>query len=306
MDSTQPVGSRISSEVDAAKPVVQTHESRQPYRFKLWHLPLYLLLITGATLSVVPLLWMMSTSLMTLGETIQRQLLPTNPQWNNYVEAWQGANFQRYFVNTVIITLVTVTGMLTTSILAGYAFARINFVGRNIIFTILLTTLMIPEAVTLIPNFLIIRGDIIPWGSWVNRLQALTIPFMASAFMIFLLRQFFIRIPGELWDAARIDGASHLRFLLRIVMPMSTAPILTVALLSFISSWNAFMWPLIVTTTDVWRPLMVGIYRFNSEAGPQTHLIAAASLIIIMPILILYFLAQKQFTNAFASSGLKG
>jgi ABC-type glycerol-3-phosphate transport system permease component len=306
VDSTQPLSSRVASETDVIKPVPQTRELRQPYRFKLWHIPLYLLLIIGTVLSIIPLLWMMSTSLMTLGETIQRQLLPSTPQWGNYVEAWRGANFQRYFVNTLIITLVTVSGMLVTSILAGYAFARINFVGRNIIFTILLTTLMIPEAVTLIPNFLLIRGDIIPWGSWVNRLQALTVPFMASAFMIFLLRQFFIRIPGELWDAARIDGASHLRFLLRIVIPMSTAPILTVALLSFISSWNAFMWPLIVTTTDVWRPLMVGIFRFNSEAGPQTHLIAAASVIIIMPIILLYFFMQKQFTNAFASSGLKG
>lgn len=287
-------------------PARKTAREVHDYRFKLWHLPLYLLLIAGAIIAIVPLLWMISTSLMTLGETIQRQLLPRTPQWGNYLEAWRGANFQRYFVNTLIITLVTVSGMLVTSILAGYAFARINFAGRDIIFTVLLATLMIPEAVTLIPNFLIIRGDIIPWGSWVNRLQALTVPFMASAFMIFLLRQFFIRIPGELWDAARIDGASHLRFLLQVVVPMSTAPILTVALLSFISSWNAFMWPLIVTTTDVWRPLMVGIFRFNSEAGPQTHLIAAASVIVIMPIIVLYFFMQKQFTNAFASSGLKG
>lgn len=287
-------------------PVAPQKLSQVPYRFKIWHIPLYLLLITGTVISLIPLLWMAATSLMTLGETIQRQVLPANPQWSNYAEAWNGANFERYFINTLIIALLTIAGMLFTSILAGYAFAKINFVGRNAIFTVLLTTLMIPEAVTLIPNFLLIRGDIIPWGSWVNRLPALTVPFMASAFMIFLLRQFFIRIPNELWDAARIDGATHLRFLIRIVMPMSTAPIMTVTLLSFISAWNAFMWPLIVTTTDVWRPLMVGIFRFNSEAGSQTHLIAAASLIIIMPIVLLYFLAQRQFTNAFASSGLKG
>ncbi|MDQ3460375.1 MAG: carbohydrate ABC transporter permease, partial [Deinococcota bacterium] len=253
-----------------------------------------------------PLLWMAVTSLMTLGETLQRQLLPSTPQWGNYAEAWQGANFQRYFVNTVIITTVTIAGLLVTSVLAGYAFARIRFFGRNVLFTLLLTTLMIPEAVTLIPNFLIIRGDVIPWGSWVNTLQALTVPFMASAFMIFLLRQFFARIPWDLWDAARIDGSGHLRFLLQIVVPMSTAPIMTVALLAFISSWNAFMWPLIVTSTDTWRPLMVGLYRFNSEAGPQTHLIMAGSLITILPVLVVYFLTQKQFTDAFASSGLKG
>lgn len=295
-------GQAEARELEAAP----TLSRRTPYRFRTWHLPLYALLVVGTLVSVTPLLWMAATSLMTLGETLQRQLLPTTPQWGNYTEAWDGANFERYFINTVIITVVTIAGLLVTSILAGYAFARIQFFGRNVIFTLLLTTLMIPEAVTLIPNFLLIRGDVIPWGSWVNTLQALTVPFMASAFMIFLLRQFFARIPWDLWDAARIDGSGHLRFLLQIVMPMSTAPIMTVALLSFISSWNAFMWPLIVTSTDAWRPLMVGLFRFNTEAGPQTHLIMAGSLITIAPVLLVYFLTQRQFTNAFASSGLKG
>ena len=281
---------------------------KAPYRFKLWHLPLYVFLIVGTVLCLTPLLWMVSTSFMSLGETIQRQLLPGTLRWENYQTAWVGGRFERYFLNSAIITSLTIAGMLVTSILAGYAFARIRFFARDVIFTVLLATLMIPEVVTLIPNFLIIRGDVIPLpgGTWLNRLPALTVPFMASAFMIFLLRQFFAQISWELWDAARIDGASHVRFLLQIVMPMSTAPIMTVGLLSFIASWNAFMWPLIVTTTDVWRPLMVGLYRFNQEEGPATHLIMAGSLITILPILILYFLTQKQFTNAFASQGLKG
>lgn len=277
-------------------------------RFRLWHLPLYLFLIVGSVLCLAPLLWMVSTSFMTLGETIQRQLLPSALRWENYVTAWVGGNFGRYFLNSAVIAALTVTGMLVTSILAGYAFARINFFAREVIFTALLATLMIPEIVTLIPNFLIIRGDVIPLpgGTWLNRLPALTVPFMASAFMIFLLRQFFAQISWELWDAARIDGAGHLRFLVQIVLPMSRAPVMTVGLLSFISSWNAFMWPLIVTTTDVWRPLMVGLYRFNQEEGPATHLIMAGSLITILPIVILYILTQRQFTNAFASQGLKG
>lgn len=304
MDSSQTIGARFRGL--NAREGTAVRSAKPPYRFRFWHLPLYLLLLVGTVISLIPLLWMAVTSLMTLGETIQRQILPQNPQWSNYIQAWSGANFERYFLNTILISLLTIAGMLFTSVLAAYAFARIKFMGRNVIFTLLLSTLMIPEAVTLIPNFLMIRGDIIPWGSWVNTLAVLTVPFMASAFMIFLLRQFFVRIPGELWDAARMDGASHLRFLLSVVIPMSTAPLMTVTLLSFISAWNAFMWPLIVTTTDTWRPLMVGIYRFNTEAGPQTHLIAAASLIIIMPIVVLYFLAQRQFTDAFASSGLKG
>lgn len=251
---------------------------------------------------------MVSTSLMSLGETIQRQLLPSTPRWENYLEAWSGANFGRYFLNTVVITGVTVTGVLVTSVLAAYAFARIDFWGRDVIFTVLLATMMVPDVVTLIPNFLTIRGDIfpLPGGTWINRLPALTVPFMAQAFMIFLLRQFFMKIPWDLWDAARLDGAGHLRFLLWVVVPMSTAPLLTVTLLSVMASWNSFLWPLVVTSDDSWRPIMVGLQRFNTEGGQQTHLVMAAALIAMLPILILYFLVQKRFTDAFASSGLKG
>jgi ABC-type glycerol-3-phosphate transport system permease component len=293
---------------DAALPKLGKEVRREPYRFRLWHVPLYVFLVVGALIAVLPFLWMVSTSLMSLGETIQRQLLPSTPRWENYLEAWSGANFGRYFFNTVVITGITVSGVLVSSVLAAYAFARINFWGRDVIFTVLLATMMVPDVVTLIPNFLTIRGDIfpLPGGTWINRLPALTVPFLAQAFMIFLLRQFFIKIPWDLWDAARLDGAGHLRFLLWVVLPMSTAPLLTVTLLSVMASWNSFLWPLIVTSDDTWRPLMVGLQRFNSDGGQQTHLVMAAALIAMLPILILYFLIQKRFTDAFASSGLKG
>jgi ABC-type glycerol-3-phosphate transport system permease component len=173
--------------------------------------------------------------------------------------------------------------------------------------------MMIPESVTMIPNFLMVRGSIFPlpglpeWkGSWLNQLPALTVPFMANAFSIFLLRQFFTKIPEEYWDAARLDGAGHLRYLLQIVLPMSKAPLLTVVIFSFIGSWNAFLWPLLVTTKPTWRPLMVGLYTFVSEAGPETQLLMAGAVITLIPILILYFLTQKQFTEGIATSGLKG
>ncbi|RMF45245.1 MAG: carbohydrate ABC transporter permease, partial [Anaerolineae bacterium] len=249
----------------------------------------------------------------TLGETINRRWLPAVPQFSNYVEAWTEAQFSKYFLNSVIITTVTLAGLLTTSVLAGYAFGRIKFFGRNFLFAVLLSTMMIPESVTMIPNFLMIRGDIIPlpglpgWGgSWLNHLPALTVPFMANAFSIFLLRQFFIQIPDELWDAARIDGAGHLRFLLQVVLPISKAPIMTVLLFSFIGSWNAFLWPLLVTTKPTWRPLMVGLWTFVTEAGPETQLLMAGAVITIVPILILYFMTQKQFTEGIATTGLKG
>lgn len=269
---------------------------------------LYLILIAGAIVFIFPFFWMISNSLMTLGETIVRQLVPKVPQWVNYKEAWEQANFSKYFVNSVLVTLGTLAGLLFTSILAGYAFGRIDFKGKNILFGIFLATMMIPESVTLIPNYMLIRGTIIPLpgGTWINTYWALTVPFMANAFSIFLLRQFFAQIPKELWDAARIDGCDHGRFLVQIVMPISKAPIMTVLLFGFTSSWNAFQWPLLVTTRDTWRPLMVGLYGFVQEAGPNTHWLMAGAVITIIPILIVYFLTQKQFTQGIATTGLKG
>ena len=269
---------------------------------------LYLILIIGAVLAIIPFFWMVSTSLMTLGETINKEWLPEVPQFSNFVEAWEEADFSKYFLNSVIITFTTLAGLLFTSILAGYAFGRIKFFGRDVIFAILLATMMIPESVTLIPNFLMVRGDILPLpgGSWLNKLPALTIPFMASVFSTFLLRQFFVQIPDELWDAARIDGAGHLRFLIQVVLPISKAPIMTVLIFGFIGSWNAFLWPLLVTTTPNWRPLMVGLWTFVTEAGPETQLLMAGAVITIIPILILYFFTQRQFTEGIATTGLKG
>ncbi len=269
---------------------------------------LYLILIVGALIFIFPFFWMVSNSLMTLGETITRQIWPEVPQWINYKEAWKQANFSKYFVNSVAVTLGTLTGLLFTSILAGYAFGRIDFKGKDILFGLFLATMMIPESVTLIPNYLLIRGTIIPLpgGTWINTYWALTVPFMANAFSIFLLRQFFAQIPNELWDAARIDGCDHLRFLVQIVMPISKAPIMTVLLFGFTASWNAFQWPLLVTTRDTWRPLMVGLYGFVQEAGPYTHWLMAGAVITIVPVLIVYFLTQKQFTQGIATTGLKG
>lgn len=274
--------------------------------FSLSYLLIYLVLLIGLVVAVMPFLWMTSASLMSYGETATRKLIPAIPQWANYAEAWNEANFSKYFVNSLIITLVTLIGQLFTSILAAYAFARIRFAGRETIFALLLSTMMIPSMVLMIPNFLMVRGDIIPWGSWLNTLTAITVPFMASVFFIFLLRQFFAQIPNELWDASRIDGTGHLRFLTQIVLPISKAPIFTVIIFGFTGAWNDFLWPLLVTTKEVWRPLMVGLYSFVTEAGPQTQLLMAGSVITIIPILIIYFLTQKQYTEGIATSGLKG
>jgi len=277
-----------------------------PHEFRLAQLPVYFLLLLGAVVSFTPFFYMISTSLMTLGETINRRLLPATPQWVNYQRAWTEADFALYFRNSVVITAVVIMGVLITCTLAGYAFARIEFPGREAIFMVLLSTLMIPGTVTFIPNFLMVRGDVIPWGSWINKLPALTVPFLSTAFIIFLFRQFFAGIPDELWDAARIDGAGHLRFLTAVVIPMSRPVMMTAALLTFVHTWNEFLWPLLVTTTPTWRPLGIGLYSFISEAGPETQLLMAGAVITILPIMVVYFFTQKQFTEGIATSGLKG
>lgn len=296
---------RASAPAAAAAPV-SARAARRPFEFRAGHLPIYFLLIVGALISVTPFFTMISTSLMTLGETINRIFLPASPQWVNYEVAWNEARFALYFRNSVIISALVILGMLITCTLAAYAFARIEFPGRETIFMVLLATLMIPGTVTFIPNLLMIRGQIIPWGSWMNSLPALTVPFMATAFVIFLLRQFFIGIPGELYDAAVIDGASHLRFLTAVVIPMSKPVLMTATLLTFVTSWNEFIWPLLVTTTPKWRPLGVGLYTFITEAGPETNLLMAGTVITVIPVLIVYFFTQKQFTEGIATSGLKG
>ncbi len=227
----------------------------------------------------------------------------------NYYQAYITARFSEYMWNSVRLTAVTLAGMLIVSTLAAYAFGRMQFPGKNLLFALLLSTMMIPETVTMIPNFLTVTGNnpFLPFINWYDNWPALTIPFMASFFNIFLLRQFFAQIPDELWDAARIDGAGHLRFLIQVVLPLSRAPIMTVILFGFIGSWNALLWPLIATKAgSAWWPIAVGLQNFVSEAGPETHLWMAGASISMIPVLILYFLAQKQFIEGIATTGLKG
>ncbi len=274
----------------------------------------YVVLAAGGLLAVLPFLWMLSWSLMTNVEVTVGRVLPAEVHWSNYLTAWDKANFSQFMWNSSRITAITVCGLLLFCIPAAYAFARMRFWGRNVLFAIMLATLMIPDIVTLIPNFLTVvwinrlsQSLFGPAGAWMNNWPSLTVPFMASAFTIFLLRQFFTQIPDELWDAARIDGAGHLRFMLRVVIPLSRPAIMTVVIFSFIGSWNALLWPLLVIQTDEWRPVAFGLTKFvQADAGDEFHLQMAASVIMILPILLLYFFAQKQFTVGIATTGTRG
>ncbi len=280
---------------------------RRRFRLDVGRTVTYTVLLLGVVVAIVPFLWMISGSLMNLTEATGRAVLPRIPQWDNYVQAWEDANFRDYFVNSVIIATLTIGGQVVFCTLAAYAFARMEFPGKPFLFTLMLSTLMIPEAVVWVPNFLTVtwlgRVGPIPW---INNWPALTVPFMASAFSIFLLRQFFSQLPDDLWDSAQIDGAGHLRFLIQIVLPLSRAALLTVILFTFIGSWNALAWPILVTTGLEWRPISYGLSAFLDEAGAQVHLQMAGSVITILPILVLYLLVQKQFTEGIATTGLKG
>lgn len=267
----------------------------------------YTILIIGAIISMAPFVWMILGSFKTLGEAQAATFIPSEWHPENYIQAWNEARFSHYLLNSVLITVITLVGELVMSVLAAYAFARLKFPGRNLIFGLLLSSMMIPGMVTMIPNLLTVTwlGRIGP-VPWIDNWLALTVPFMGSVFSIFLLRQFFAQIPDELFDAALIDGASHLRILSTIVLPLSTAPLMVIIVLSFISSWNALAWPLLVTNSDKWLPISVGLYNFVQDEGSKLHLIMAGSVITIIPILVLYFITQKQFTESIARSGIRG
>ena len=268
----------------------------------------YIILFIVMFLSVYPLLYMISVSFMTAGEASNQYLIPRELRFENYVKVWTSNNFQQYTLNSIIISAIIVIGVLCTSIPAAYAFAKINFPVRNIIFYSLLLSLMIPEIIALLPHLLIIRGNIfpLPFGpSWMNSLQGLTVPFFGNVFIIFLLRQYIKKIPNELWDAARMDGSSHFYFLRKVVIPMSMPIIVTVSLFAFILAWNSFAWPLLILTKEDWFPVTVSIYSFIRESGTNYNLLMAASLISISPVLLLYFFTQKLFLESISNFGLK-
>jgi len=267
----------------------------------------YLFLSVGVIITIFPFFWMISTSLMSLGDAQGTRIIPATIHLENYVNAWKEASFSLYIWNSFRITLLTLAGELIFSTLSAYAFARIKFPGRDLVFTALLSTIMIPAMVLIIPNFLTVTwlGRIGPI-KWINNWPALTIPFMGSVFSIFLLRQFFAQIPDELFDAAQMDGAGHFRFLWSVVLPLSKAPLMVIIILSFIGTWNALAWPMLVTTSPDWRPIAVGLNSFIDEAGQMINLMMAGAVITVIPILVLYFFTQKQFTESIARSGLKG
>jgi ABC-type glycerol-3-phosphate transport system permease component len=222
------------------------------------------------------------------------------PFWDNYVKAWEIAPFGRYFINSAIMSTVTPLLIICTAAPAAYAFARMRFPGKDVIFVLFLATMMIPEEVILIPNYVTISKL-----KWIDTYQALILPWIVNVVTIFFLRQFFKSIPDDLYDAAVLDGSSHLHFLRTIALPLSAPALVSTALFNFLGAWNSVQWPLYVTNSQMMRPLMVGMKYFSDEMGMQMHLQNAAATFTTLPVIILFLFVQKQFIEGIAHTGLK-
>jgi multiple sugar transport system permease protein len=269
---------------------------------RLLQVPRYVLAIAITALFVFPFYWMV---VIALNDSQHVFDFPPDfvPRWNfhNFVLVWNAAPWTRYFFNTVLVAVTTTVLVLVTSTLAGYAFASMGFRGKSVVFGLILLVYMVPTEVTLVPNFIILKNL-----GWIDTYQAQIAPFAASVFGIFLMRQFFLGLPRDLWEAAQLDGCTHLRYLLTIATPLARAPLITVALFHFVAAWNSYLWPLIVANTDAVRPIQVGLNAFQTAESTDPTLLAAGSLMCTLPILLLFLVAQKQIVGGIASSGIRG
>jgi len=263
----------------------------------------YVLMLLLALTMLLPFLWMISTSLMEELEVFSYppQLLPSQPRWSNYFEALTALPFGRFFLNSLIITSATVVGHLLFCSMAAYAFARLRFPGRDVLFILFLSAMMIPGVVLLIPRFLLIHSL-----GWVDTYQGVISTEIVSVWGIFLLRQFFLSIPRELEDAARIDGASEFTIWWRIVLPLSKPAIATLAVISAVDSWKNFLWPLIATRSLEMRPMEVGISSFHNIYMTNWPYQMAAAVVAVLPLVITFLLTQKYFIRGITMTGLKG
>lgn len=265
-----------------------------------WQVGTHLLLLTLGGAMALPFAWMIGTSLKTKQETAQLGFFPAEPQWQNYVQAWGSAPFGRYFVVTAVTAGAVTALVLLTSLLAGYAFGALQWPGRQLLFGLYLATMMIPFEVIFIPNFLLVQRL-----RWLDTYQALIVPWAANVFSVFLVTQAFRNLPGEFKEAALIDGCGHVTYLLKIAAPLVAPALATVAIFAFLGSWNSLLWPVVVINSEHMRTLEMGLSIFLQEEQAQHHLLMAASVICLLPVLVLFLAMQRRFIEGLAA-GVKG
>ena len=263
----------------------------------------YLLLIAGSFIMIFPFVWMILSSFKTSAEIIAfpPKLFPSQFNFSNYKRAFQMAPFGKYFLNSVVVMIFSVICTTFTTILGAFAFSRLNFKGKEVIFAILISLMMIPFEMLIITNY----TTIVKLKLY-NTLPALVLPFISSIFYTYILKSFFDTGPNSIYYSARIDGASNWFYLWRVMVPLAKPSLFTIVLLNALSSWNSFMWPLYITSDSRSRTLPYGLQAFTTEAGSLHELLMAASSVIVIPMIILFVFARKYIVNGVSRGGLKG
>ncbi|MFC7679698.1 carbohydrate ABC transporter permease [Paenibacillus sp. GCM10028914] len=270
---------------------------------KTRRLAVHFLLAAGALLMIMPFLWMLSTSFKSFADsmTIPPTWLPAEWHFDNYLRVIETIDFGVYYWNTILVTLGRTGGQLILCSLAAYAFACMNFPFKNVIFLALLAVLMVPSQVVMIPSFVIMREL-----NWLDTFYVLIVPGIFSAFGTFLLRQFFMTLPKDLEEAAKIDGCSYFRIYWNIYLPLSKAALVSLAIFTILASWNDLLWPLIMTSSEDMRVLSIGISSFQGQHSTDYPLLMAGAVMAIMPIIILFIFLQRYFIEGIAMNGIKG
>ena len=263
----------------------------------------YTLLTIGALILFFPFLWMLTTSLKTLSEAIATPpvWLPRAPQWVNYAVVWNMKPFMRYILNTVICCICHVAGVVVFSVLGAYAFSMYSFRFKGFFFTLFMLTMMVPGELLIIQNYITIQKMRL-----MDTYIAVFLPTLASGFYIYMLREHFMQMPPSLFKSAKVDGTSNWRFLWRVMVPMNRNTIFTIAILSFIGQWNAFLWPELVTRTDATKLVSSGLIAFRSEASSNVQYMMAGSCIVLIPMIVFYAVFNKQIINGVGGGGIKG
>ncbi len=294
--------------VEAPKPLTANAKALlASYRFQtnFYKAMITLLLVSGALIILSPVWWMVSTSLKSMQEIFAYPptFYPTTVHWENYIRAWNTAPFTRYFLNTLFVTTIGVSGNVLSNSFIAYGFAKIQFRGRNALFAIVLGTMMIPGFVTLIPRYILFAQL-----GWIDTYLPLTVPgFFGNAFFIFLLRQFFMTIPNELIEAAKIDGANHFYIWSHLMLPLIKPAVATVAVFSFNGGWNDFLGPLLYINSEAKYTLQIGLQVFRGTVQTQWNYLMAASVLVLLPVILLFFFFQRYFIEGInVGSGTKG
>jgi len=285
--------------------VERTRRARPARRRSLFRSSLSRLLLIVICAGVAfPFFWIAVNSLQPLSLVLATppHFWPAQPHWHNYADAWHAEPFRQFYVNSIVVSTAIIVGQVITCALAAYALSWVDLPFKGVLFFLILVALMVPEQLIVVPVFLELHAV-----NWINSYQALIVPFLTSAFGIFLLRQSFLRVPRALVEAARIDGASHLWVLLRVVAPLSLPGFITLIVLNFIWHYNDFFWPLIMTNTDQYRTLPVGLAMFvqSGEGLVPWNQLMAADMFSVIPLFVIFFVAQRYLVDGIVSSGLK-